>query len=166
MRKNCHDAISLRQAEPDDEAFLYLLYSSARAEEMAAWGWDGAQREAFLSSQFRARQAHYREYPNADHQIILAEGRPIGRILVSQLKDEFLLVDIAILAEYRNAGIGATLIRQLLARATGAGKAVRLHVEKSNRARSLYHRLGFNIVGDAGMYYLMEYACERLKTTS
>lgn len=162
MQKNDSGAITLRQAESNDEAFLYRLYASTRAEEMAAWGWDSAQQEAFLSMQFRAQQIHYREYPNTDHQIIFADGRPIGRILVSELEDKFWLVDIALLSEYRNAGIGAALIRELLDRAAGAGKTVRLHVEKNNRAQRLYQRLGFRIVGDAGLHYLME----RLKTTS
>jgi ribosomal protein S18 acetylase RimI-like enzyme len=157
MLKDYSDAITLRQADPSDEAFLYQLYASARAEEMAAWGWDSAQREAFLSLQFRARQAQYREYPNIDHQIILADGLPIGRILISEIKDEFLLVDIALLTECRNAGIGAALIRALLDRAAAAGKVVRLHVEKNNRAQRLYQRLGFRFAGDAGLYYLMEW---------
>jgi len=161
MRKNDSDAITLRQAEPNDEAFLYRLYASVRAEEMAAWGWDSAQQEAFLGLQFRGQQAHYREYPNTDHQIILADGRPIGRILVSDLKDEFRLVDIALLSEYRNAGIGAALIGELLRRAAQAGKAVRLHVEKTNGAQRLYQRLGFRHVSDTGSHYLMEWLdCE------
>ncbi|MGH9766839.1 MAG: GNAT family N-acetyltransferase [Blastocatellia bacterium] len=157
MQKDDIGYITLRQAEPDDEAFLYRLYASARAEEMAAWGWDSAQQEAFLGMQFRARQTHYREYPNTEHQIIVANGCPIGRILVSELKDEFRLVDIALLTEYRNAGIGAALIRELLDRAAGAGKNVRLHVEKNNRAQRLYQRLGFRFVSDAGAHYLMEW---------
>ena len=157
MRQDNSEAITLRQAEPNDEAFLYRLYANSRAEELAAWGWDDAQRESFLSLQFRARQNQYREYPNTDHQIIVADGRPIGSVLVSESRDEFWLVDIALLAEYRNAGIGASIIRALLDRAAGAGKGVRLHVEKNNRAQRLYQRLGFRLIGDAGMYYLMEW---------
>lgn len=102
MSANRHNAtsITLRAARTDDESFLYHLYAGARAEEMAAWGWDAARQEAFLSLQFRARQAHYGEYPNSDHQIILNDGQPIGRLFVSRLEDEIRLVDIALQGVY------------------------------------------------------------------
>lgn len=150
-------SVILRPAQDDDEAFLFELYRNTRAEEMAAWGWNEAQQQAFLDLQFRAQQAHYAEYPNTDHQIIVHSGRPIGRLLVSRLNDEILLADIALLAERRGQGIGATLIQGLFEEAIREGKAVRLHVEKFNRAQQLYRRLGFEIVGDAGMHYFMEW---------
>jgi len=164
MQNNNPAPTKLRQAEPNDEAFLFQLYASARAEEMSAWGWDSAQREAFLSLQFRAQQAHYAEYPNTDHQIILAAERPVGRMLVSELDDEFRLVDITLLPEYRNAGIGAALIGGLMKKAAYSAKAVRLHVEKNNRAQRLYQRLGFRFIGDAGSHYLMEWRDMKDKT--
>lgn len=157
MRNNHSASITLRPAEPDDEAFLFQLYASARDEEVAAWGWDAAQREAFLNLQFRGQQAHYAEYPNINHQIVLDGERPVGRLLVSELDDEFRLVDIALLPECRNAGIGSALIGALLRQAAQAGKAVRLHVEKTNRAQRLYQRLGFRFSGDAGSHHLMEW---------
>jgi len=36
MAQNDFGAIPLREAGPNDEAFIYRLYASARAEEMAA----------------------------------------------------------------------------------------------------------------------------------
>lgn len=124
---------------------------------MAAWGWGPTQQQAFLNLQFRAQQAHYAEYSNTDHQIVLDGERPVGRLLVSELDDEFRLVDIALLPEYRNTGIGAALIGALLEKAAQSGKAVRLHVMKTNRARRIYQRLGFSIIGDAGSHHLMEW---------
>ncbi len=149
--------IKLRPAELDDETFLYELYASTRAEEMTAWGWSAAQQQAFLSLQFRGQQAHYAEYPNTDHKIILEGERPIGRLFLSRLQDEIRLVDIALLPEHRGRGIGAALIQELFEEAARDGKAVRLHVEKFNRARELYLRLGFQIVGDAQSHYFMEW---------
>jgi ribosomal protein S18 acetylase RimI-like enzyme len=157
MRNYDSAAITLRPADANDEAFLYRLYASSRAAELAAWGWDSAQQEAFLNLQFRAQQAHYAEYPNVNHQIVLAGERPVGRLLVSELDDEFRLVDITLLAEHCDAGIGAALIDQLLDRARLSGKAVRLHVEKANRAQRLYRRLGFAEIGDAGSHFFMEW---------
>jgi ribosomal protein S18 acetylase RimI-like enzyme len=155
------NSLSLRPAQADDEAFLFELYRSTRAEEMAAWGWNEAQQQAFISLQFRAQQAHYAEYPNADHKIILSikpDGEhPIGRLFVSHLDDEIRLVDIALLPEHRGQGIGTALIHELIEEAARAGKAVRLHVERFNRAQQLYLRLGFQVIGDVGSHYFMEW---------
>jgi ribosomal protein S18 acetylase RimI-like enzyme len=82
---------------------------------------------------------------------------PAGRLLVLRLADEIRLADISILPEYRNAGIGRKLIEDLLVEAAVAGKPVRLHVEKSNRARRLYERLGFVEIGDTGSHFFMEW---------
>jgi len=150
-------SVTLRPAQANDEAFLFELYASTRAEEMAAWGWNEVQQQAFLGLQFRGQQAHYAEYPNTDHNIILEGERPIGRLFLSRLKDEIRLVDIALLPQHRGRGIGAVLIQGLFEEATHAGKAVRLHVEKFNRAQQLYQRLGFHIVGDTQSHYFMEW---------
>jgi ribosomal protein S18 acetylase RimI-like enzyme len=149
--------ITLRSAEPDDEPFLYELYASTRAEELAAWGWNEAQQQAFLNLQFRGQRAHYAEYPNPDHKIILEDERTIGRLFLSRLQDEIRLVDIALLPAFRGRGIGTALIQGLFEEAARDGKAVRLHVEKFNRAQHLYQRLGFHIIGDAQSHYFMEW---------
>lgn len=150
-------SVTLRPARPDD-AFLFALYAGTRADELAAWGWDAAQRDAFLVMQFRAQQRHYEAaWPRAEHRVVCLAGRPIGRLLVAREPDEIRLVDIALLPEHRGAGIGAGLIRGLLAEAARAGLPVRLHAARDSRARRLYERLGFVVVA-AGRdpYLLME----------
>ncbi len=149
--------ISLRPAEADDEAFLFQLYRDTRAEEMAAWGWNDAQQQAFLSMQFRARNLSYSAYPNTQHSIILNADQPIGRMLISRKDDEIRLVDIALLAEARGQGIGAKLIAGLFEFAAEENKPMRLHVEKFNPAFRLYQRLGFQIIEDTGAQFLMEW---------
>jgi len=151
-------SITLRPALPEDEAFLCAVYASTRRDELAACGWDQAQQEAFLQMQFNCqRQSYGWQYPRAEHQVILRDGQPVGRIIVHRTEEEILLVDIALLPEHRNAGIGGALVRDLFAEASTAGKPVRLHVERFNRARQLYERLGFVCIGDTGMHFLMEW---------
>lgn len=150
-------AITLRPIEEGDNAFLYRLYVSTRAEEMAAWGWADVQREAFLQLQFRAQQLHYQaQMPPADQQIICLDDQPIGRLILALDGEAIHISDIALLPEYRNRGIGTALIRDILTRATLVGKSVRLHVEVHNPAQRLYERLGFCIVNQNDVYYLME----------
>src|SRR5712692_7043934 len=150
--------ITLRTALPDDEAFLYQLYGSTRSEEMRAWGLEATQYEMILQLQFTAQRRHYEiAFPEADHRIILCDGRPAGRILVFRSEHEIRLVDIALLTEHRGAGIGASLIRALMLEAQAAAKPLVLHVEKQNRAARLYERLGFSTTADLGGHYRMEF---------
>lgn len=151
-------SVTLRPAVPDDEAFLYKLYGGTRSEEMQAWGLEAAQQEMILRLQFTARRQHYEiAFPGADHQIILCDDRPAGRILVFRSEREIRLVDIALVSEHRGAGIGASLIRGLMLEAQSASKPLVLHVEKSNRAARLYERLGFSTTADTGGHYRMEF---------
>lgn len=149
--------ISLRPFQADDEAFLFRLYCDTRAKEMADWGWNDSQQQAFLSMQFRARNLAYSTYPNIKHSIILNSDQPIGRLLVSRKDDELRLVDIALLGEACGQGIGAKLISDLFELAVRESKPVRLHVEKSNPAFRLYQRLGFQILENTGTQFFMEW---------
>lgn len=150
-------AITLRPVEEGDQAFLYQLYASTRSEEMAAWGLADAQREALLQMQFRAQQLHYQtQIPSATHRIICADEQSVGRIITSEDAAIVTLSDIALLPQYRSQGIGGTLICDLLTSAAQSGRVVQLHVEVHNPARRLYERLGFHIISDDGIYYLME----------
>ncbi len=139
----------LRQATPDDEPFLLELYASTRIEELAALGWDENQKQAFIRMQFLARE---RSQPRVDNRIIVLDGRPVGRMLVDRSEPTILLRDIALLPEYRNAGIGRRLIRDLMKEATSAGRSIQLHVVASSPAVRLYERLGFRRIDDKAGY--------------
>jgi len=150
-------ATALRSIEPGDESFLFALYADTRKDELDAWGWSAEQREAFLRQQFEAQQRSYAvQFPDAEHQIILRDGQPIGRILVHRTETEFRLVDISLMASSRGSGIGTRLIRNLLEEALTAATPVRLHVLTNNPAARLYHRLGFRVISDDGLYLGME----------
>jgi ribosomal protein S18 acetylase RimI-like enzyme len=145
--------VTLRPVCPEDEVFLYRLYRSTRIQEVAAWGWDSAQQEAFLRMQFRAQQQHYEaQFLDPRHTIIEKKGKPIGRLYIDQGPKEFVLVDISLLPEYRGTGIGRYLIGRLQEEAARMNRPVRLHVLRGNPASRLYEQLGFVRVGDDGVY--------------
>jgi ribosomal protein S18 acetylase RimI-like enzyme len=148
--------ITLRPVGPDDENFLYEVYRSARAEEMAAWGWEASQQELFLKMQLKARdQSHLMHYQAIDDHLILCGDEKIGRLIVSRNAEEIRLVDISLLSQYRNAGIGASLIEALFAEA--GERPVRLQVDKANaQARRLYERMGFSLIGETQTHFQME----------
>ncbi len=150
-------SIHLRAALPDDLAFLRRLYADTRRAEVAAFGWNEAQAEAFLDMQFdMQRRAYAGNYPEADHTIVEVDGHPVGRLLVNRTATEFRLVDIAFLTDARGGGIGTRLLADLAAEADAANVPVRLSVLVGNPAIRLYRRAGFEEIGGDGMYVEME----------
>ena len=146
--------LSSRAATEGDDSFLQALFASTRPQEMAFFGADEAQKRAFVSMQFSILP---RSYPKAEHKIILAGDVPIGRTIVDRKSDELRLVDIALLPDFRNHGIGAVLIQQLLDEGRERQLPVRLHVFKYGDAVRFYERLGFQLIDDDGSYLKMEW---------
>jgi ribosomal protein S18 acetylase RimI-like enzyme len=155
-------AIVLRPAAAADEPFLRAVYASTRQQELAMVPWDEARKAAFLRMQFDAQHAYYQEnYADAAFDVVLIDGEPAGRLCVERGNEELRIVDIALLPEYCNRGIGTTLLTRLQAEAAAAGKPLRIHVERFNPALRLYERLGFRQLADRGVYLFMEWRHDR-----
>jgi len=149
--------ISLRVVQPGDQDFLFKLYSCTRVAEISAWGWNAQQQEAFLRMQFMAQQRWYEStYAGAEHQIVLCGDQLVGRLLISRTGEAAVLVDIALLPEHRNRGIGGELIRTMLKECDEKRTPARLQVLQTNPARRLYERLGFRQTSADDMYVQME----------
>jgi ribosomal protein S18 acetylase RimI-like enzyme len=151
--------IRFRPITPEDEELLYRVYASTREEELSAVAWEPGQKEAFLRQQFTAQHRWYQEnYAGAEFLVILQGGAPAGRLYVVRREKEIRLIDIALLPEHRNGGVGSAILGEILAEGSAAGKPVTIHVEKFNPALRLYQRLGFTPIEDRDVYYLMERA--------
>jgi len=150
--------ITLRPVSADDLPFLCAVYASTREQELTAVAWDAAQKAAFLDMQFRAQHTYYlAHYPDAAFDVILINHQPAGRLYIDRATSEIRIVDIALLPEWCNRGIGSALINVLQGEAAAAGKPLRIHVERFNPALRLYERLGFRQIEDRGVYLFMEW---------
>lgn len=148
--------ISLRPVNEDDLEFLFRVYASTRQEEMRLTGWEEREIETFLRMQFQLQHTQYmRGYQNPTFDIIVAGGEPAGRFYVDRNKEEYRLIDIALLPEFRGRGIGGALLDALVGEAEEAGGPVTLHVEKNNPVLGHYRQIGFRIEADRGAYYFM-----------
>jgi GNAT superfamily N-acetyltransferase len=151
-------SVALRPATAGDEPFLERVYAGTRRDELALVAWTDDEKAAFVRMQFAAQAQHYREhYPNTSFDVILVDGHTAGRLYVSRWSLEIRIVDIALLPEFCGRGIGSSLVRQLQQEALAAGKPLRIHVERFNRARRVYQRLGFREIEDKGVYVFMEW---------
>jgi GNAT superfamily N-acetyltransferase len=64
-------------------------------------------------------------------------------------------LSIAVWPDWRGQGVGSELLQRLLADAEARWNQVSLSVSKTNRARRLYERFGFEIIGEDPGAWLM-----------
>jgi ribosomal protein S18 acetylase RimI-like enzyme len=139
----------LRAYTKQDLPFLQALYATTREAELLHTNFSDREKEKFCQQQFHAQhQTYITRYPTARFDLILLgekpAGQPIGRLYVDRREKEIRVMDIALLPEWQNVGIGSTLMRQLQDEARSSKRTVSLHVEVNNtRAMSWYQRLGF-----------------------
>ena len=87
---------TLRPVCPEDEPFLYKVYSNVRLAELARVDWTPAEKEAFIQTQFSYRKQGYaNQFPQADNSIILSYNEPVGYMIIDRTEDEICVVDIA-----------------------------------------------------------------------
>lgn len=152
-------SIALRPISDEDLDFLRHLYGTTRADELAMVDWSEAEKTEFVRFQFHAQHTFYMEqFPDASFDLVLEEGEPVGRLYVDRRVDEIRLIDIALLPEKHRFGIGGGLMRRVLDEGQEAGLPVQIHVERNNPALALYRRLGFEVVEDQEVYYLMKWS--------
>lgn len=156
--QNIHQNLSLRPAESADEAFLEAVYADTRRDELAIFNWSREQENAFFKMQFEMQSRAYRmQFPDAVNYIVEFAEKPVGRLIVERGAREIKLIDISLLAEFRNRGIGAVIIENLKAEA-GGGKSLFLRVLKTNMpAKRFYERLGFAVVENADLHFAMRW---------
>jgi len=154
--------ITFRPTSTADEPFLLRLYRSTRESELEQTGWNETEKETFVQQQFQAQHIFYTsQFPRARFNMVCLDDKPIGRLYVDRRKEEIRIIDIALLPEYRNRGIGSKLLTDILSEAEKFEKAVRIHVEHFNPALNLYERLGFKKTGNTGVYFLMEWVADK-----
>jgi ribosomal protein S18 acetylase RimI-like enzyme len=161
------ETLELRPINEADAEFLFQVYASTRAEELAQVNWDAAARENFLRSQFAAQTHHYTtQYPGAEFLVVLADGQPAGRLYLHRRPTEIRVMDIALLPGFRQRGLGTALLKELLGEGARTNRCVSIHVEIFNPARHWYERLGFHSVAENGVYMLMEWRPENSRTAA
>ncbi len=152
----------LRSVAPQDEDFLLSLYAGTRADELDQAQWGEGQREQFVKWQFEMQRREYdARFRDAEYDVILVDDSPAGRIWIGEEEQQIRLLDIAILPQFQNRGLGTLLLRRLIDEAKIADKPLRHMVFVLNSdAHRFYERLGFVIIEDLGAYKHMEWRAQ------
>jgi GNAT superfamily N-acetyltransferase len=152
--------LALRPASAEDYEDLVRIYASTRAGELAqvTW-WNDEQKLAFCRSQYESQKTEYDErFPDAEYDVIVLDGRTVGRLWIGRDDEEIRLLDIALVPEAQNHGVGTTLLKRLIDESRQTGKRLRHMVfVLNNDALRFYERLGFKVFEDLGGYKHMEW---------
>jgi len=81
-------------------------------------------------------------------RIILLQDEHIGLLKVDEKENSVEIVQVQIDPAYQGKGIGQQVIQTVIENARSNNKQISLSVLKENKAKALYLRLGFSIVGE------------------
>lgn len=109
----------------------------------ATWGWNEADQIARFTGAFGP----------SSRQIIELGAQPIGAVHVDWSGSPVRLLNIQLLPALQRQGHGSAVIRALIQQAGSC--PVWLHVLKVNPAKSLYERLGFQVIGHTETHWQM-----------
>lgn len=154
--------VELRPVSEGDDEFLLSVYASTREEELARAAWQPGQKEQFLRWQFEMQRREYdARFPDPAYHVVLVDQRPAGRIWVGADDTQIRLLEIGLLREFQNRGVGTALVRRLIDHARQNDKPLRHMVFMLNEnAKRFYERLGFVEIEDFGAYRHMEWRTE------
>lgn len=103
------------------------------------------------------QKAYEIQFPGAENFVIKLENERVGRLIIYRDEKQMRIVDIAVLPDFRGKGIASYLIGSLITEAEKSQRKLALQVLKTNiNAFNLYKKLGFAVVGETEMNYLME----------
>ena len=144
-------------ANQDDEQFLRDLYYGTR-DDLRALPLSEEQLRQLLLMQYEAQTRNYSEqFSGASHNVIELDGVPVGRLIVDRRPGQIECVDISLLPQWRNGGIGTAVMRSLLEECADQKSSCILFVLKTNLARSLYDRMGFRVEEDTDTHFVMKW---------
>ena len=139
--------VGWRPAGPSDAAFVDALVLADALVTLA--GVNEPTRSHLAALQVTARRSGYHaDWPDAQEQIVTADGTAVGRLLVDRTPGRVHLVDLRIDAAHRSRGVGTAVLARLCAEADRAGDEATLTVDPASPALRLYERSGFAATPD------------------
>ena len=140
--------IQFRNAtEADFDLTFQIKETSIKPYIEHIWGWDEEVQLDFHAKDFKPEQV----------QILIDEhGCDIGLLVVTEDDSSICVKSILLCNHAQGKGIGTVVLSGLIEQARSKAKPIELQVFKVNeRARALYEKLGFGIVGQTKHHFQM-----------
>jgi GNAT superfamily N-acetyltransferase len=137
----------LRPCTEADDAFVYDVFCTTWESEVAALPNQNLAQHVLRIQHIAQERRFAARYPEYQRYIVLHDGEPAGRLYVHETDSTMHVVDLTLMPEFRDQGIGTRLFHDLFRHAEAAGQSITLQVERRNeRATMLYTALGFDLV--------------------
>jgi len=151
--------ITLQLAQSDHKEFLFKIFKESRPDLMSINEILENKKTKIIHHQFLIEQQQLQElYPNAEFNVIMFKGEPIGRFYINCGKTSDHIIEIGILGKYRRMGIGTRIMQSVIENAIKKEKGVNLQVAWFNySAFSFYKKLGFQLIKENGAFYEMQF---------
>ncbi len=137
----------LREVQNNDIEWLLELRMQTMSEHILASG----------TRPTRENQINRIDIDFDSIMIVTFDDRDIGMIKLLKTPTYWKLIQIQLLSEFQNRGIGCDLIENVQSDACNLGIPVFLSVLKGNPAKRLYERLGFRTYCEKEKSYEMSY---------
>ncbi len=141
--------VTRRAATDDDFEFCFrALKEGMRKYVVASFGaWDDIQQIRFFRHKLETHT----------HEVIEVDGIDAGVLCVLHHPNYVHLELISLLEEFQGRGVGGEVILYLMKTARIRGVPLYLRCLKSNPAKRLYDRLGFDVVEEQEIRWVMRY---------
>jgi len=138
------NGIRLRPATAADNAFQRMVHDANRWD-LAFVDGDAEFVQSLLDMQYAAQtEGHGAQHPNALYYIIEKTGTACGRLVLDFTETEVRIIDVALIPEAQDKGIGPTVLGAVQNVAGQLGAPVVLVTQRINtRAVRVYEKLGF-----------------------
>jgi ribosomal protein S18 acetylase RimI-like enzyme len=136
-----------------DGNFLFELFCSVRAE-LTLLPLPKAQLEQLVRQQYEWQQKSYTDqYPGAENWVIETQSGAVGKIMLHRCATVTHIIDFIIAPDWRNRGIGSTVLGALKKYIASNTGVLRLSVDRQNfHAKRLYLRQGFVVSQTSGTH--------------
>ena len=137
----------LHKAAIDDFDFVFEVKKNALGRYIEqTWGWNEELQRIMQEDEFKSENIF----------IVKHKGQQVGTVGINEKNNEVIVARLYILDMYQTKGIGSQIMTDIIS--DNPDKKIRLGVLKVNsKAKELYERLGFKVIGEENEHYKMVY---------
>jgi ribosomal protein S18 acetylase RimI-like enzyme len=137
----------LRPCTEADDAFVYDVFCTTWEHEVAALPNQNLAQHVLRIQHIAQERRFESRYPSHQRYVVMEDGERAGRLYVHESDTVMHVIDLTLMPQFRDRGIGTRVFRDLFAHAALEGQSISLRVARRNeRATDFYTSLGFHLV--------------------